>query len=105
MHSKIESLKNNIEAGLLAGVLPVPQFSLRGFTDMLQLSFVGGDGAVERIRVGEFFRYRPVAVNRYSLNVKVSSSNGLVFTWKDSIKPAGFIEIEHRILGLYTQKL
>ena len=44
MHSKIESLKNNIEAGLLAGVLPVPVFSLRGFSDMLQLTFVSGDG-------------------------------------------------------------
>ena len=102
MHSKIESLKNNIEARLLSGVLPCGNFSIRGFTNMLQLSFVGGDGAVERIRVGEFFRYRPVAVNRYSLNVKMSSSNGLVFTWKDSMKPAGFIEIQNRILSLYT---
>ena len=102
MHSKIESLKNNIEAGLLAGVLPVPVFSLRGFTDMLQLSFDSHVQDVGRVRVGEFFRYRPSAVVRYSLNVKMSSREGLVFTWKDSMKPAEFIEIEHRILSLYT---
>ena len=102
MHSKIESLKNNIEAGMLKGVLPVPIFSLRGFTDMLQLSFDSHVGDVSRVRVGEFFRYRPSAVIRYSLNVKMSSREGLVFTWKDSMKPAEFIEIEHRILSLYT---
>lgn len=102
MHSKIESLKNNIEAGLLAGVLPVPVFSLRGFSDMLQLSFDSHVGDIARVRVGEFFRYRPSAVVRYSLNVKMSSREGLVFTWKDSMKPAEFIEIEHRILSLYT---
>ena len=101
MHSKIESLKNNIEAGLLSGVLPVPQFSLRGFTDMLQLSFDSHVGDISRVRVGEFFRYRPSAVVRYSLNVKMSIGKGLVFTWKDSMKPAEFIEIEHRILSLY----
>lgn len=45
MHSKIESLKANIEAGMLSGILPVPQFSMKGFSDMLQISFdshVGG---------------------------------------------------------------
>lgn len=102
MNSKIESLKNNIEAGLLSGVLPEGVFSLRGFTDMLQISFEGEVGAGARVRVGEFFRYRPSAVIRYSLNVKMSSREGLVFTWKDSMKPAEFIEIEHRILSLYT---
>lgn len=102
MHTKIESLKNNIEAGLLSGVLPVPQFCLRGFTDMLQLSFDSHVGDVSRVRVGEFFRYRPGVVVKYSLNVKMSIGGGLIFTWKDSIKPDGFIEIEHRILSLYT---
>ena len=102
MHSKIESLKNNIEAGLLKGVLPVPQFSLRGFTDMLQLSFDSHVGDVSRVRVGEFFRYRPSAVVRYSLNVKMSIGKGLVFTWKDSMKPVNAIEIEHRLMSLYT---
>lgn len=102
MHSKIESLKNNIEAGLLSGVLPVSQFRLRGFSDMLQLSFDSHVQDVNRVRVGEFFRYRPSAVVRYSLNVKMSIGGGLVFTWKDSMKPSDFIEIEHRILSLYT---
>lgn len=105
MHSKIESLKNNIEAGFLSEVLPVSRFSLRGFTDMLQLSFDSHVGDVSRVRVGEFFRYRPSAVVRYSLNVKMSMGGGLVFTWKDSIKPSGFIEIQDKILDLYTQKL
>lgn len=105
MNSKIESLKNNIEAGLLSGVLPGSGVSLRGFTDMLQISFEDGNEAGVRVRVGEYFRFRPGAVNRYSLNVKVSIGEGLVFTWKNKIKPEGFIEIEHRILGLYTQKL
>ena len=102
MHSKIESLKNNIEAGLLSGVLPVPHFCLRGFTDMLQLSFDSHVQDVGRVRVGEFFRYRPGMVIRYSLNVKMSSGGGLVFTWKNSMKPAEFIEIEHRLMSLYT---
>ena len=102
MHTKIESLKANIEAGMLSGILPVPVFSLRGFSDMLQLTFVSGDGAGARVRVGEFFRYRPGVVTRYSLNVKMSMGGGLNFTWKDSMKPAEFIEIEHRILSLYT---
>ena len=102
MHTKIESLKANIEAGMLSGILPVSQFSLRGFTDMLQLSFDSHVGDVSRVRVGEFFRYRPGVVVRYSLNVKMSIGKGLVFTWKDSIKPSDFIEIEHRILSLYT---
>ena len=102
MHSKIESLKNNIEAGLLSGVLPVPVFSLKGFSDMLQLSFDSHVGDIARVRVGEFFRYRPGVIVRYSLNVKMSIGKGLVFTWKDSIKPTEFIEIEHRILSLYT---
>ena len=102
MHSKIESLKNNIEAGLLSGVLPVPRFSLRGFSDMLQLSFDSHVWDVNRVRVGEYFRYRPSAVVRYSLNVKMSIGGGIVFTWKDSMKPSDFIEIEHRILSLYT---
>ena len=102
MHSKIESLKANIEAGLLSGVLPCGDFSIKGFTDMLQLSFVSGDGAGARVRVGEFFKYRPSTVIRYSLNVKMSMDNGLVFTWKDSMKPAEFIEIQNRILSLYT---
>ena len=102
MHTKIESLKNNIEAGLLSGILPVPQFSLRGFSDMLQLSFDSHVGDVSRVRVGEFFRYRPSAVVRYSLNVKMSMGGGLIFTWKDSMKPSDFIGIEHRILSLYT---
>ena len=101
MHTKIESLKANIEAGMLSGVLPVPQFSMRGFSDMLQLSFDSHVGDVSRVRVGEFFRYRPGVVVRYSLNVKMSMGKGLIFTWKDSIKPADFIEIEHRILSLY----
>ena len=101
MHTKIESLKNNIEAGLLSGILPVPQFSLRGFSDMLQLSFDSHVGDVSRVRVGEFFRYRPSAVVRYSLNVKMSMGGGLVFTWKDSMKPKEFIEIKHRLLSLY----
>ena len=101
MHSKIESLKNNIEAGLLSGVLPVSRFSLRGFTDMLQISFDSHVQDVNRVRIGEFFRYRPSAVIRYSLNVKMSSSGGLIFTWKDSMKPSEFIEIEHRLLSLY----
>ena len=102
MNSKIESLKANIEAGLLSGVLPEGDFSLRGFTDMLQISFEGEVGAGARVRVGEYFRYRPGIVNRYSLNVKMSTGEGLVFTWKNMIKPEGFIEIEHRILSLYT---
>ena len=101
MHSKIESLKVNIEAGLLSGVLPVSRFSLKSFTDMLQLSFDSHVGDVSRVRVGEFFRYRPGVVVRYSLNVKMSIGKGLVFTWKDSIKPKEFIEIEHRLLSLY----
>jgi len=105
MNSKIESLKNNIEAGLLSGVLPGSGVSLRGFTDMLQISFEDGSDVGARVRVGEYFRYRPGVVNRYSLNVKVSTGESLVFTWKNKIKPQGFIEIEHRILGLYTQKL
>lgn len=105
MNSKIESLKNNIEAGMLSGVLPGSRFSIRGFTDMLQISFEDRDVAGARVRVGEYFRYRPGAVNSYSLNVKMSIGEGLVFTWKNKIKPSGFIEIEHRILGLYTQKL
>ena len=102
MHSKIESLKNNIEAGMLSGILPVPVFSMRGFTDMLQISFDSHVQDVGRVRVGEFFRYRPSAVVRYSLNVKMSSREGLVFTWKNMVKPSDFIEIEHRILSLYT---
>ena len=101
MHTKIESLKANIEAGLLSGVLPVSQFSLKGFTDMLQLSFDSHVQDVNRVRVGEFFRYRPSAVIRYSLNVKMSMGGGLVFTWKNKIKPDDFIEIEHRLLSLY----
>ena len=105
MNSKIESLKNNIEAGMLSGVLPVVNFNIRGFTDMRQITFVSGDGAGVRVRVGEYFRYRPGVVNRYSLNVKVSTGESLVFTWKNKIKPQGFIEIEHRIVALYTQKL
>ena len=107
MNSKIESLKNNIEAGLLSGVLPEGDFSLRGFTDMLQISFEDGSdvGAGARVRVGEYFRYRPGVVNRYSLNVKVSTGEDLVFTWKNKIKPEGFIEIQDRIVALYTQKL
>ena len=102
MHTKIESLKNNIEAGLLSGVLPVPQFSMRGFTDMLQISFDSHVGDVSRVRVGEFFRYRPGVIVRYSLNVKMSIGGGLIFTWKNMVKPSDFIEIEHRILSLYT---
>ena len=102
MHSKIESLKNNIEAGLLSGVLPVPQFSLRGFTDMLQISFDSHVQDVGRVRVGEFFRYRPGVVVRYSLNVKMSMGGGLVFTWKNMVKPVNSIEIEHRLMSLYT---
>lgn len=105
MHTKIESLKANIEAGLLSGVLPVSQFSLKGFTDMLQLSFDSHVQDVNRVRVGEFFRYRPSAVIRYSLNVKMSMGGGLVFTWKNKIKPDDFIEIQDRIVDLYTQKL
>ena len=105
MNSKIESLKNNIEAGLLSGVLPEVNFSLRGFTDMLQISFEDGEGVGARVRVGEYFRYRPGLVNRYSLNVKVSTGESLVFTWKNKIKPEGFIEIQDRIVALYTQKL
>ena len=101
MHSKIESLKANIEAGLLSGVLPVSQFGLRGFTDMLQISFDSHVQDVNRVRVGEFFRYRPSAVIRYSLNVKMSTGGGLIFTWKNSMKPSDFIEIEHRLLNLY----
>ena len=102
MHSKIESLKNNIEAGLLSGVLPVSRFSLKGFTDMLQLSFDSHVGDVSRVRGGEYFRYRPSAVIRYSLNIRMSSSSGLIFTWKNSMKPSDFIEIEHKLLSLYT---
>lgn len=105
MNSKIESLKNNIEAGLLSGVLPVVNFNIRGFTDMLQISFEDQDVAGVRVRVGEYFRYRPGVVNRYSLNVKKSTGDDLVFTWKDMIKPEGFIEIQDRITALYTQKL
>lgn len=105
MNSKIESLKNNIEAGLLSGVLPEVNFNIRGFTDMLQISFEDGNGAGARVRVGEYFRYRPGVVNRYSLNVKVSTGESLVFTWKNKIKPEGFIEIQDRIVALYTQKL
>lgn len=105
MNSKIESLKANIEAGLLSGVLPGSGFSLRGFTDMLQISFEDGDVAGARVRVGEFFRYRPGVVVRYSLNVKMSIGKGLVFTWKNKIKPEGYIEIQDRIVALYTQKL
>lgn len=101
MHSKIESLKANIEAGLLSGVLPVSQFSLRGFTDMLQISFDSHVSDVNRVRVGEYFKYRPSAVIRYSLNVKMSIGGGLIFTWKNKIKPDDFIEIEHRLLSLY----
>lgn len=102
MHTKIESLKANIEAGLLSGVLPVPQFSLRGFTDMLQLSFDSHVQDVGRVRVGEFFRYRPGVITRYSLNVKMSMGGGLVFTWKNMVKPTNSIEIEHRLMSLYT---
>ena len=101
MHSKIESLKNNIEAGLLSGVLPVSQFSLKGFTDMLQLSFDSHVGDVSRVRVGEYFKYRPSVVIRYSLNVKMSMGGGLIFTWKNKVKPANSIEIEHQLLNLY----
>lgn len=101
MHSKIESLKANIEAGMLSGILPVPVFSLRGFSDMLQLSFDSHVGDVSRVRVGEFFRYRPGVVTRYSLNVKMSMGGGLVFTWKNMVKPTNSIEIEHRLMSLY----
>ena len=101
MHSKIESLKNNIEAGLLSGVLPVSRFGLRGFTDMLQISFDSHVQDVNRVRVGEYFKYRPSAVIRYSLNVKMSIGGGLIFTWKNKIKPENSIEIEHRLLSLY----
>lgn len=102
MHTKIESLKANIEAGMLSGILPVPVFSLRGFTDMLQLSFDSHVGDISRVRVGEFFRYRPGVIVRYSLNVKMSMGGGLVFTWKNTVKPTNSIEIEHRLMSLYT---
>ena len=101
MHSKIESLKANIEAGMLSGILPVPVFSLRGFSDMLQLSFDSHVGDISRVRVGEFFRYRPGVITRYSLNVKMSMGGGLVFTWKNMVKPTNSIEIEHRLMSLY----
>ena len=102
MHSKIESLKANIEAGMLSGILPVPVFSLKGFSDMLQLSFDSHVQDVGRVRVGEFFRYRPGVIVRYSLNVKMSMGGGLVFTWKNTVKPTNSIEIEHRLMSLYT---
>ena len=102
MHSKIESLKANIEAGMLSGILPVPVFSMRGFTDMLQISFDSHVQDVGRVRVGEFFRYRPGVIVRYSLNVKMSMGGGLVFTWKNTVKPTNSIEIEHRLMSLYT---
>lgn len=105
MNSKIESLKNNIEAGLLSGVFFGSHLSIRGFTDMLQISFEDGDVAGARVRVGEYFRYRPGAVVGYSLNVKMSTGEGLIFTWKNKIKPEGFIEIQDGITALYTQKL
>lgn len=103
MHTKIENLKSNIESGALAGVLPVPQFSMKGFSDMLQISFDSHVGDVGRVRVGQFFKYRPSVVVRYGLNVKMSSGNGIVFTWKNQIKPSNAIEIEHKLMGLYTK--
>ena len=103
MNAKIENLKEQIESGALAGVLPVPQFSMREFTDMLQINFDSHVGDVGRVRVGQFFKYRPNVVIRYGLNVKMSSGNGVVFTWKNLIKPDNFIEIEHKLMSLYTK--
>ena len=104
MHSKIESLKANIQAGFLSGVLPGPQTDLIGFKDMLQVRFDSGVSDTARVRVGEYFRYRPSVVIEYSLNIQMSSGGGLKFSWKNSMKPVGFIEIEDRIKDLYSEK-
>lgn len=105
MHSKIESLKNNIQAGFLSEVLPGPQIDLVGFKDMLQVRFDSGVNDTARVRVGEYFRYRPSVVVAYSLNVRLSTGGGLNFSWKNMIKPLNAIEIEDRIRSLYTEKL
>ena len=101
MHSKIESLKNNIQAGFLSGVLPGPQVDLIGFKDMLQIRFDDRVSDTARVRVGEYFRYRPSVVVAYSLNVRMSTGGGLNFSWKNSMKPLNSIEIEDRIKSLY----
>ena len=101
MHSKIESLKRNIEAGLLSETLPGPQIDIVGFKDMLQVRFDDRVGDVGRVRVGEYFRYRPSVVVEYSLNVRMSRGNDLIFSWKNMIKPLNAIEIEDRIRSLY----
>ena len=115
---QMDSLKANIEAGFLADVLPKNMISglgLRTFRDMIQVTFKEKVTDSVRVQVGSVsdsetgsrpvFRVRPGLVVGYSLNVKKSIGNGLVFTWKNMVKPAGFIEIQNRILGLYTQKL
>ena len=104
MHSKIESLKNNIQAGFLAEVLPGPQIDIVGFKDMLQVRFDDRVGDKARVRVGEYFRYRPSVVVAYSLNVRMSTGGGLNFSWKNSMKPIDSIEIEDRIKELYSEK-
>ena len=115
---QMDSLKANIEAGFLSDVLPknsVFGLGLRTFKDMIQVTFKEKVTDSVRVQVGSgsevgagskpVFRVRPGLTIGYSLNVKKSIGNGLIFTWKDSIKPAEFIEIQNRILGLYTQKL
>ena len=106
MNTHIEALKSQVESGLLSSVLPVGRFSFRAFHDMAQIMFDSHEkNYSDRTRIGQFFKLSPKPVVRYSLNVAVTRTKlgaGVVFSWKEGIKPVDALVIEEKILSLYT---
>ena len=101
----VQNLVEKIENGALGHVVKsVSLGHVATFRDMMQLQLLN-KVEVERVKIGDCFRVRGLglglgAVREFGLNV--SWKNGVVFKWKNGLKPLEWSEIEQQIIGIIS---
>ena len=101
----VQNLVEKIENGALGHVVKsVSLGHVAAFRDMMQLQLLN-KVEVERVKIGDCFRVRGLGlglgvVREFGLNV--SWKNGVVFKWKNNLKPVEWLEIEQQIVGIIS---
>lgn len=97
----IQNLVEKIENGALGHVVEsVSLGHVAAFRDMMQLQLLN-KVEVERVKIGDCFRVRGLGVVR-EFELNVSWKNGVVFKWKNGLKPVEWLEIEQQIVGIIS---
>lgn len=95
----VENVVEKIENGALGNVLvTVTVGHVKPFKDMMQIQLMN-KAKKERIWMGNCWKVPVGGQTEFGLNMK-DSAKGIVFTWKNGIKPSEFNEIESQLVSL-----